>query len=78
MLNITTCHLINYPTGRWGFVGHIPASLCRVIPAEPADIIAGRAYPCPCGKLITSKANTYASKKEAIQAAKLAGVEVVS
>lgn len=48
-MNITTCHLVQFSTGKWGFVGLVPASLMRWVPATGADIMAGRAVSRPDG-----------------------------
>ena len=59
-------HIIQYPTGRWGFVGTLPTSLGFVVEATTADIMAGRAETNPFdGKAYTVKFPSFASQGEA-------------
>ena len=44
MLNFNgITHLIQYPSGRFGYVGSVPTSLSDMVPATVSDIMAGRA-----------------------------------
>ena len=37
-------HVMQFPSGRWGFVGSLPAMLGDEARASAADVMAGRAY----------------------------------
>lgn len=58
-------HIIQYPTGRWGFVGSLPPALGDMVPATTADIMGGRAYTGPTGETVTIKFPSFATKVEA-------------
>lgn len=36
-------HVIQFPSGRFGYVGSVPAALCRRITADRAAVMGGRA-----------------------------------
>lgn len=70
-------HVIQFPSGTWGFVGRAPASLMLVMrdgsPVTPeAAKIASSFGPA----LAKVKTRTWATKEEALEAADREGVEV--
>jgi hypothetical protein len=59
-------HIIQYPTGRYGFVGTLTPTLGTVVPANLDDIMAGRAATNPHdGKAYTVKFPTFETHYEA-------------
>lgn len=80
MLGITGklgTHVIQAPSGRFVFVGDIPAKLCTKVPATKGDVMGGRAFR-EGGELLTYKAPSYATREDAIAAAAGIGVKVVA
>ena len=51
MLGITgtqvSLHIIQFPSGRFGFVGPIPTDICEQVPADRAAILGQRAFSDP-------------------------------
>ena len=51
MLGITdtnlSLHIIEFPSGRFGFVGSIPTDICEQVPADRAAILGQRAFSDP-------------------------------
>ena len=48
LAHLPTNVLIQFPSGRWGFVGHVDARLCYTSPdggnADPAEIAKARSF----------------------------------
>ena len=48
MLGITgtnlSLHIIEFPSGRFGYVGSIPTDICEQVPADRAAILGQRAF----------------------------------
>lgn len=65
MLKITTTHVMKYPSGKWGFVGRVPASLCYEQIATNTDIMGGRAYKRTNGDIVTNKVRSFDTESEA-------------
>lgn len=73
----TPCYVIDYPSGRFGFVGMIPAVLGDVVAATRDDIMAGRAFTRPSdGATVTLKFPSFESQDAAIAFAADRGVTV--
>jgi hypothetical protein len=68
-------HIIKAPSGRYVYVGAVPAALCAIVPASKADVIGGRAYESVDGDLVTARPLSFASYGEAWDAAIYAGFE---
>lgn len=51
MLGITganvSLHIIEFPSGRFGYVGSIPTDLCEKVPADRAAVLGQRAFKDP-------------------------------
>lgn len=58
-------HVIQFPSGRYGFVGSIPSGLGDEIPATMAAVMGGRAYRNARGEIVELKFPTFASEAEA-------------
>jgi hypothetical protein len=48
-------HIIKFPSGRFGFVGSIPAALGYEVPASTAAVMGGRSYYNAAGELVEMK-----------------------
>ncbi|MHA2266150.1 MAG: hypothetical protein ACXAEN_27460, partial [Candidatus Thorarchaeota archaeon] len=65
MFNFKRCHVIQFPSGRWGFVGSVPIELHRhVTPASQDAIMGGRCIWGPSGP-IELKPMTFDTEAEA-------------
>jgi hypothetical protein len=78
MLGITganvSLHIIDFPSGRFGYVGAIPTGICKKVPADRAAILGQRAFRDPeTGERMMWKAPSFATLKEAIAHAKECG-----
>jgi hypothetical protein len=76
-MNLPTNHIIQYPSGRWGFVGAMHAELAYITkdggtPTERQLHAAKLAGPAVAGL----KTRSWATKEDAIEAAKALGQEV--
>lgn len=58
-------HVIQYPTGRFGFVGNVPAALGQHVPATTADVTGGRAFEVD-GQILTIKFPSFDTRDDAI------------
>jgi hypothetical protein len=70
-------HIIKAPSGRYTYVGAVPAALCAIVPASKADVMGGRAYESVDGDLVTAKPLSFASHGEAWDTAIYAGFEPI-
>ena len=70
-------HIIKAPSGRFVYVGSIPAALCTIVPASKADVMGGRAYESVDGDMVTAKPRSFDSYGEAWDAAVYAGFEPI-
>ena len=59
------CHIHQFPSGRWGFVGTLPTVLASAVPASTADVMGGRACRGDAGEILTWKFPTFATEFEA-------------
>jgi hypothetical protein len=58
-------HIIQFPSGRYGFVGSIPSTLGTEIPASTAAIMGGRAYRNKQGAIVELTFPVFATETEA-------------
>ena len=75
-MNLGT-HVIQFPTGRWGYVGSLPLQLGTLVPATKSDILGCRTVGKDAdGKPLAAKYPSFETKAEAIQHAGNCGVAV--
>lgn len=70
-------HIIKAPSGRFVYVGSVPAALSAIVPASKADVMGGRAYESVDGDMVTAKPLSFASYGEAWDTAIYAGFEPI-
>jgi hypothetical protein len=63
---INTTHVIQFPSGRWGYVGAVPVELAYADGATEKQIEDGRKF----GERFGPKRRTFATKDEALAFAK--------
>lgn len=64
-------HIIEFPTGRFGYVGSIPTDLCEKLPADKSAILGGRSFRDPdTREQMMWKAPRFETLEEAIAHAK--------
>jgi hypothetical protein len=68
-------HVINFPSGRWGFVGSIPTNLCEEIPANTNAILGCRTHKNANGEACEWKAPSFETEREAMEFALSRGCE---
>lgn len=76
MLNIKTCHLIKFPTGKYGYVGSIPVELGDILPADVHAILGCRTF-MQDGRPMMFKAKIFNTEAEARNFAASKGVTVI-
>ena len=69
-------HVMQFPSGRWGYVGNVPGVLCAEVPATTADVLGCRARRASDGSLVAWKVPTFDSCGEALAHADRHGCEV--
>ena len=69
-------HIIQYPGGNFGFVGNLPRELGNIIPANTADVMAGRAFKNDDGELVTVKFPSFPNAQSAVSYANDLDVEL--
>jgi hypothetical protein len=77
MLNITNCHIMKFPSGKWGYVGAVPLALGELIPADIHAVLGCRTIPGENGPMMF-KAKTFETEVEARNYAKIQGVELAN
>lgn len=70
-------HTIQYPTGRWGFVGTLPTDLATKVVATTSDVMGGRAF-MEDGRPMTWKWPVFDTETDAVAFAHAKGFEVRS
>lgn len=65
-------HLNKLPSGRYTFVGSVPAELCEYVLAGVDDVMGGRSVEVE-GRLVTPKVRVFDTAGEARKAATAAG-----
>ena len=78
MFGITTCHVIQNPTGSFSFVGSVPVVLGREVPATDSDVFGCRAYRNEKGELVAIKLPVFETREKAVEFAASKGVEIAS
>lgn len=71
-------HVIQYPSGRWGYVGDIPTALCTEIPASTSAILGQRWHKNADGDLMEWKTPSFTGEAEAIAFAEKHGYSVLN
>ena len=66
-------HVIEFPSGRWGFVGSIPTELGEEVPATTSDALGCRAHRGPAGELLAWKFPAFDTEAAARQYAEERG-----
>ena len=67
MFNNLGIHVIKFPSGRYGFVGPLPITLCDVFnPPSTADIMAGRTIEKD-GETVTPHWPSFSTWEEAVK-----------
>lgn len=69
-------HIIQYPSGRFGYVGSVPTALATLVPATMDDIRAGRAFTGEDGKTMTWKFPVFKTREAAVAFAQEHGFTV--
>ena len=68
-------HVIRFPSGRYGYVGSIPVTCCRRLPADKGAIMGGRSVR-EGDELVEYRTMTFDTEQEAIDYAEGLGFEV--
>lgn len=76
MFRITKCFVLDFPSGRWGYVGAVPVELCDRVPANRAAVLGGRAQRDESGELIELRPKTFDTREAAVEFAESHGVEL--
>lgn len=58
-------HIIKFPSGRFGYVGSVPAALGTETPATRADVMGGRSHKNAKGDLVAWKFPVFDTEEEA-------------
>jgi hypothetical protein len=67
-------HILQFPNGRWGYVGSIPTDLATAVPATTAAVLGCRAWRCPdTGAAMEWKDPTFDTEGDAIAFAQAKG-----
>ena len=74
MFNIQSCHLMQFPSKRWGYVGRIPICLGDIVPADVHAVLGGRTFTDDEGKTMMFKARTFETEEQARKYAVTQGV----
>lgn len=75
-MNLGT-HVIQFPSGRWGYVGSLPLELGTLVPATSSDILGCRTVGKDAdGKPLAAKYPSFETETEALEHAEGCGVVV--
>jgi hypothetical protein len=66
-------HVIKFPSGKFGFVGSIPAALGYDVPADTSAVMGGRSYTNAAGDLVERKFPVFDTEQAARDFAKSKG-----
>ena len=77
MFKITTCHIIKFPSGRWGYAGTIPLRLGELVTADMPAVLGCRTIPGENGPMMF-KAKTFETETEARNYATIQGVTLAN
>lgn len=72
---MTNLHTIKAPSGKFIFVGMVPAALMVEQDATKSDVMGGRAYRRDNGTLATRRTRSFNTEAEALAYAAVAGFE---
>ena len=70
------CHVIEFPSKKWGYVGSIPTSLGTEVPATKEAVMGCRSHRNAAGELVEWKFPVFATKAAAIEFAASHGVTI--
>jgi hypothetical protein len=59
-------HVVEFPSGRFGYVGSIPTILADIVPADTSAIMGQRWFKDKTGEAMMYKFPSFATKQEAI------------
>jgi len=59
------CHVIQFPSKRFGYVGSLPTVLAKQIPATESAVMGGRAFRDESGALVEWKFPSFDTEAEA-------------
>jgi hypothetical protein len=68
-------HLDHFPSGKWGYVGSVPAALTNIVPATKDDVMGGRAFKNDKDDLVAPRHMAFNSPIEALENARALGFE---
>ncbi len=72
-------HVIQFPSGRFGYVGKLPVELAQEVPATKSDVTGGRAHWGPDNKtLLAYKWPTFSTNADAREFAAARGFPIAS
>ena len=71
-------HVIHNPAGTFSYVGSIPVTLARIVPATKSDVMGGRAFKNERGELSAYKFPCFESRELAIRFAESHGHAVIA
>ena len=69
-----SCHVIQFPSGRFGYVGSIPTNLGKEVPATTNDILGCRTHKNKQGESVVWKFPVFDSAEQALDYAESRGV----
>ena len=72
-----SCHVIQFPSGRFGYVGSIPKILGKEVPAKTSDILGCRAHKNNQGDCVVWNFPVFDSAELALDFAKSRGVRAL-
>ena len=59
-------HIIQFPSGRWGYVGRVPVNLATAIPATTQAVLGCRAWRNEAGDIMEWKFPTFDTAADAV------------
>jgi len=69
-------HVIQFPTGVYGYVGSIPIDLATEKPATRSDVMGGRAHENAQGEIVAWKFPVFETREAAVSFAEEKGYKV--
>ncbi len=77
MFKITNCHILKFPSGRWGYVGSIPLCMGELVPANTPAVLGCRTITGENGPMMF-RAKTFETENEARNFAAIQGVTLAN
>ena len=68
-------HVIHNPAGTYSYVGSLPVTLARIVPATRSDVMGGRSFRGENGELLAYKFPVFATAADAVAFAKSNGFD---